>query len=666
MMEIRVETGTSSDEALRKGLVDLWPEMVRSTVENGKNCPAAAVRAPTMLREEPPNCIFAFADPFLAGVFGPFELVMFRDRTRTMSRYYRHSWFGLAAGLASSLALIATQDNTLVAIVLAAVIGMSFEVLFRHTRHAYMDSLMTGAAFGIPMWASISVIIFPIISGQMPQWSAAGMRALVHQLTGWVLYGASVGILLQALRDLISLRAPLKAEAAPRILPSKHIVILGGGFGGTSTAESLEHLFGADESVEFILVSETNALLFTPMLAEVAGSSLEPTHISSPLRTSLHRTHVIRGKASRIDLEGRGVTIRLGDGSATQTLTYDHLVLALGSISNYLGLENVQRHAFDFKSLLDAIRIRNHVIDMFERADREADHATRQEALTFVVAGGGFAGVELAGALNDFGRGMLADYPSLSAEDLRVILVHSRERILPELSEPLAAYALDRMRERGVTFKLNARLADAGPGAVVLKPDEEIRAQTLVWTAGTTPNPLLKTLPVEHDKRGAVIVDSMLAVPGFPGVWALGDCAAVTDSKTGKPCPPTAQFALREARTVAKNIYANLRGKPLTSFHFDSLGALCVVGHQTACAELIVPFARNKSLMFSGLMAWMMWRSIYLAKLPGLERKARVMVDWIMELFFPRDIVQTIDLSALSSIETAQPPVPETGPGKVA
>jgi len=551
-----------------------------------------------------------------------------------------------------------------VAFVLAAVIGMTFELLFRHTRHAYMDSLMTGAAFGIPVWASISVIIFPLFTGQMPHWTAAGMRALLPQLTGWVVYGASVGILLQALRDLVSLRAPDKAEAPQRILPSKRIVILGGGFGGTSTAESLEHLFGADESVEFILISETNALLFTPMLAEVAGSSLEPTHISSPLRTSLHRTRVIRGKASRIDLEGRGVTILLGDGSATQTLTYDHLVLALGSISNYLGLENVQRRAFDFKSLLDAIRIRNHVIDMFERADREPDHATRQAALTFVVAGGGFAGVELAGALNDFGRGMLADYPSLRAEDLRVILVHSRDRILPELSEPLAAYALDRMRERGVTFKLNARLADAGPGAVVLKPDEEIRAQTLVWTAGTTPNPLLKALPAEHDKRGAIIVDSMLAVPNFPGVWALGDCAAVTDSRTGKHCPPTAQFALREARTVAKNIYANLRGKPLTPFHFDSLGALCVVGHQTACAELIVPFARNKSVRFSGLIAWIMWRSIYLAKLPGLERKARVMVDWIMELFFPRDIVQTIDLSALSSLETAQPPGPETDRGR--
>jgi NADH dehydrogenase len=596
-----------------------------------------------------------------------------------MHRYFRQRWTGLAAGLVSSPSLIATQDSTLVAIALAAIIGLVFESVFRYTRYAFLDSLMTGAAFGIPLWASVSIIIMPIISGQMPQWTAAGMRAHSPQLTGWVLYGASVGLVLQALRDLIPQRARYEAETPRRILPNKHVVILGGGFGGMSTAESLEHLFGADQSVEFTLVSETNALLFTPMLAEVAGSSLEPTHISSPIRTSLHRTRVIRGKVSQIDLEGRRVTIFLGDGAATATLTYDHLVLALGSVSNYLGLENVQRRAFDFKTLLDAIRIRNHVIDMFERADREPDQTARQEALTFVVAGGGFAGVELAGALNDFGRGMLADYPSLHPDDLRVILVHSRGRILPELSGNLAAYALERMKERGVVFKLNAHLADAGPGTVVLKrmsgadassiepsrqEDEEIRTQTLVWTAGTTPNPLLKTLPVERDKRGAVIVDSALAVWNFPGVWAVGDCAKVTDSKTTKPCPPTAQLALREARTLAKNIYASVHRKALTPFHFDSLGAFCVVGHQTACAELTIPFARTKSVRFSGLIAWIMWRAVYLAKLPGLERKARVLVDWTMELFFPRDIVQTIDLTALSDIE-ASPAVLETRPRKL-
>jgi NADH dehydrogenase len=308
-------------------------------------------------------------------------------------------------------------------------------------------------------------------------------------------------------------------------------------------------------------------------------------------------------------------------------------------------MQGVQEMAIDFKSLTDAIRIRNHVIDMFERADHAAAPEARQAMLTFVVAGGGFAGAELAGGLNDFARGMLAYYPNIRPEELRIILVHSRDRILPELSAPLAAYALERMAARGVTFKLNKRVADARPGVVVLQPAEEIRTETLAWTAGTTPNPLLATLPVERDQRGAVIVDGTLAVPGRPGLWAVGDCAAITDAVNGKPCPPTAQFALREAKTLAHNIRASVRGAPLKPFHFDALGVLCVVGHHTACAELNIPLTGGTSLRFSGLFAWLLWRGIYLSKLPGLERKVRVLSDWIIELFFPRDIVQTIDFS---------------------
>jgi len=382
------------------------------------------------------------------------------------------------------------------------------------------------------------------------------------------------------------------------------------------------------------------------MLAEVAGSSLEPSHISTPLRTTLHRTEFIRGRVTGVDLENQRVMLDAGTDSAEscQTeLSYDHLVFALGAVSNYLGLSNVQKQAFDFKSLIDAIRIRNRVIEMFERADRERDPEARKPLLTFVIAGGGFAGVELAGAINDFARGILADYPSLRSADVRVVLVHSRDRILPELSESLGHYAQKRMEMRGVEFRLNTRLTNARGGAVVLS-DGEIPAETLVWTAGTAPNPLIKTLPLERDQRGALIVSHDLSVAGHTGVWALGDCAAVVDAKSGKPCPPTAQFALREAATLARNIRATLAGRTTKGFHFDSLGALCVVGHQTACAELTIPFAREKALRFSGLLAWFMWRSIYLGKLPGLERKVRVLVDWTVELFFPKDIVQTIDL----------------------
>jgi len=564
-----------------------------------------------------------------------------------MNRIIRRSMIGILAGGAASAALIATAGHVGISLLLGATIGAAFAASTGQTPGTYLDNMMTAGALGVPLWGILSVITLPLLSGQMPEWSAAQMREHFPALVGWVLYGVTLGLLAPALNDLTErLLGPEPASRPTTPAPKKRILILGGGFAGMKTAECLERELEKDPSVTISLVSETNALLFTPMLAEVAGSSLEPSHISTPLRTTLHRTDFVRGRVTSVDLENRRVVLDSdmgGNESCRSELAYDHLVLALGAVSNYLGLINVQKLAFDFKSLVDAIRIRNHVIEMFERADRENDLAVRVALLTFVIAGGGFAGVELAGALNDFARGILADYPNLRREDVRVVLVHARDRLLPELSESLARYAQKRMEARGVEFRLNTRLTDARPGVVMLS-DAEIPAETLVWTAGTAPNPLSKSLVVEKDKRGAVIVDATLAVPGHSGVWALGDCASVVDAKSGKPCPPTAQFALREAATLAKNIRASLHGRQARGFHFDSLGALCVVGHQTACAELTVPLARSRSMRFSGLLAWLMWRGIYLGKLPGLERKIRVLVDWTVELFFPRDIVQTIDL----------------------
>jgi len=564
-----------------------------------------------------------------------------------MNRTIRAAILGSIAGAIASTVLVLGLDHPGSSIAIGILVGAAYSASIQKTSHAYVDNLMAAGSLGIPLWGLVSVVAVPLLYGQRPEWSAQQMRGQFPALVAWVLFGALLGLLTQAFSDLAERIFGAQAEGATQSLaPKTRIVILGGGFAGMKTAECLEQQLRTNASASITLVSETNALLFTPMLAEVAGSTLEPSHISTPLRSSLRRTEFVRGRVTGIDLENRKVilgTLASDQANGQLGIPYDHLVLALGSVSNYLGMANVEKLAFNFKSLLDAIRIRNHVIEMFERADREADPELRQRLLTFVIAGGGFAGVELAGALNDFARGILADYPNLKPDELKIVLVHSRDRILPELSESLAKYAQQKMEARGVKFHLNARLTDARPGTVVLS-DGQIPAQTLVWTAGTAPNPLLKSLPIEKDKRGAVKVDSALAVPSHAGVWALGDCAGVTDAKTSKPCPPTAQFAIREAAAVARNIANELRGRTPRHFHFDSLGALCVVGHQTACAELSVPFFRSKSVRFSGLLAWLMWRGIYLSKLPGIERKIRVLMDWTIELFFPRDIVQTIDL----------------------
>ena len=554
-----------------------------------------------------------------------------------MKLIVRRVLIGLVCGTISSLFLCLAVRNIGLGLSLGALLGIAQIFAFFDLRGgSAIDRAMTCAALGFSFWATINVILLPLLAGQRPQWTAEGMRALFPALIGWLLFCFFLGILSQAARELakyfLGPESPARAPCPPEKMTQ--VVILGGGFAGVSTAEHLEKQFRSDPTVSFTLISETNSWLFTPMLVEVATSGLEPTHITTPLRTSLKRTRVLRSRVTSIDLERRQVHLK--DEVPQTGIHYDHLILALGSVSNYLGNTAVAENALEFKTLADAMRIRNHVIDVFERADSEPDPGCRRALLTFVVAGGGFSGAELAGGVNDFARGIIADYPNLSTDDLRIILVHSRERILPELSQSLANYAMQRMRERGVIFKLNTRVTDARPGSISLSPAEEIPTETFVWTAGVTPNPILKELPIKHDSRGAVLVDRTLAIPDYGNVWALGDCASVSDTKTGKTCPPTAQVATREAVVLAHNIRACLLGRPVKPFCFKSLGSLCIVGYHTACAEI-------RGLKFSGLFAWLLWRGIYLSKLPGLERKVRVLTDWTLEIFFPRDIVQTID-----------------------
>jgi NADH dehydrogenase len=410
------------------------------------------------------------------------------------------------------------------------------------------------------------------------------------------------------------------------------IVILGGGFAGVYTALHLEKQLLHDEEVEVVLISDENFMLFTPMLPEVPSSSIEAKHIVTPLRAFFRKVKVQNREVHSIDLERRVLVAAHCPACERSELSFDHLVLALGSRTNSHGVPGVAEHALPLKSLNDAMMLRNHVIDVFEHADLHQDPRVRESLLTFVVAGAGFAGVEAVAELKDFSVEAHSFYPNIRPEEVRVLLVHSGPRILPEIGENLAAYALKKLRHKGIEVCLNTRVACATGECVQLTNGQKISTKTLVWTAGVSVHPLLATLPCAKTKQGNITVDEYLEVPGRPGVWALGDCAAVRDLRTGRPCPPTAQHAIRQGSVAAHNIVTSLKGGAKKRFSYKALGILASLGRRSAVAEIW-------RFRFSGFFAWWLWRTIYLFKLPGIERKVRVAMDWTLDLFFHRDIV---------------------------
>jgi NADH:ubiquinone reductase (H+-translocating) len=407
------------------------------------------------------------------------------------------------------------------------------------------------------------------------------------------------------------------------------IVVLGGGFGGVYTALELERLLGAEADVT--LVSRDNFFLFTPLLHEVAASDIDITHLVSPLRTLLRHATVFVGDVQSIDCRSRSVAVQHGAGGHVHRLPYDHLVIALGSTTNFYGLPGLEERAVTMKTLGDAIHLRNRVIAALEEADSECS-AGGDDMLSFVVVGGGFAGVETIAGLNDFVRDGLRFYPRVTPQRVRMVLVHSGMAVLPELGESLGRYAQEVLAANGVQVLTGARVAEVSADAVTLADGRRIAARVVVWTAGTSPHPLLQELPCQRD-HGRVVVDPTLAVPELPGVWAVGDCAAVPDRRTGATCPPTAQHAIREARTAARNIAATIGGRPTSAFDFRTIGALAAIGRRKGVARV---FGRN----FSGFFAWWLWRTVYLGKLPRLEKKVRVAFDWTLDLMFSKDFVQ--------------------------
>jgi NADH dehydrogenase len=409
------------------------------------------------------------------------------------------------------------------------------------------------------------------------------------------------------------------------------VVILGGGFGGMYAALEFERALARGAAVDVTLVNHDNFFLFTPMLHEVAASDLDITNIVSPIRKLLRRVTFFHGEIEAVDLVHQRVGVSHGHEQHCHSLPYDHLVLALGSTTNFFDIPGLANRAFTMKSLSDAIVLRNHLIANLEEADFECGASLRAPLLNFVVAGGGFAGVETIAAMNDFLREAVRFFPHLRADMLRIILVSSGEVILPELGTKLGTYAQRKLIEQKVELHANCKVTAVTDHDVMLSDGTTVPTNTLVWTAGISPHALLNTLPCPKAK-GRVLVNEYLEVPGWPGLWALGDCALVPDAKTGAFHPPTAQHALREGRMAARNLLATVRGVPMTPFRYSTLGLLAPIGKRTGVANIL-------GVNFSGFLAWWLWRTIYLLKLPRFEKKLLVALDWTLDVLFSKDLV---------------------------
>jgi NADH:quinone reductase (non-electrogenic) len=409
------------------------------------------------------------------------------------------------------------------------------------------------------------------------------------------------------------------------------LLILGGGFGGVYAALRLQARAGKRRDVQITLVSRDNYFLFTPMLPQAATSSIDTRHIVQTIRRICPKVKLLQAEIETVDFATRTVTISHAEGHRHQ-LGYTQLLIAIGGVTNYFGLPGVAEFSLPVKTLTDAIRIRNHALDMLEQAELEEDAELRRRLLTFVVAGAGFAGVETAAELDVFVRRASAQYGNFTAKDIRTVLLDAQSRVLPELSEQLAAFTAATLIKRGMEVRMNSSVRAADAEGVDLTDGSRIPTRTFIWAGGVAPNPLLSALGITN-ARGRVPVDANLGVVDHPGIWAIGDCASVLPAPDAKPYPPTAQHALREGTHAADNMLAFADGKPLKPFAFTMIGQMANLGERSAVAMV-------GGLKISGFPAWWLWRTYYLTRIPTLERKLRVAIDWTLDLLFSRDTVK--------------------------
>lgn len=406
------------------------------------------------------------------------------------------------------------------------------------------------------------------------------------------------------------------------------VVIAGGGFGGAMAARELERIMPR-QSTRLILVNDVNFLLYTPFLPEAAAGTLEPRHVVTPLREILERTYLRLGTLVAHDPATHTVELR-GREDEVERLHYDQLLLALGSVSRTLPVPGLAEHAIGFKSLADAIWLRNHVIETLEAANASEDPHRRDELLTYVFVGGGYAGLEALAELQDFAADAMECYPRARLHGMRWVLVEAADRVLPEIDAGLAEYALRELRGRGIDIRLGTTLEEVSANRATLSSGEALPTRTVVWTAGVAPHPSLRQLSVPLDERGRVPVDDHLRVQGMDAVWAVGDCAAAPDPRGGV-CPPTAQHAVRQGPVAARNIAAELGVGAPRPFEYRGNAAFVNLGRYKAVGRI-------GSRTFRGFPAWWLARTYHMSQIPGTARKVRAVIDWTASLPFRRDL----------------------------
>jgi NADH dehydrogenase len=407
-----------------------------------------------------------------------------------------------------------------------------------------------------------------------------------------------------------------------------NVVIVGGGFGGAMAARELERILPR-QSTRLVLVNDANFMLYTPFLPEAAAGTLEPRHVVTPLREILSRTYLRLGSIAAHDPVAKTVELRTREGEAEQ-LPYDQLLVALGSVSRVLPVPGLSEHAIGFKSLADAIWLRNHVIETLEAANATDDPARREELLTYVFVGGGYAGLEALAELQDFAADAIESYPRARLHGMRWVLVEASDRVLPEIDAGLADYALRELRGRGIDIRLGTTLEEVSADSARIATGETLPTRTVVWTAGVAPHPSLRQLSLPLDERGKVPVDDHLRVKGMEAVWAVGDCAAAPDPRGGL-CPPTAQHAVRQGPVAARNIAAELGIGEARPFEYRGNAAFVNLGRYKAVGKV-------GGRTFRGFPAWWMARTYHMSQIPGAARKVRAVIDWTASLPFRRDI----------------------------